>query len=112
MRSFTNYFFELGFEQGQQNLEKTAGAASEVAGAIINPLNLFGGNVMAGLVGYGYGKKGESDEISDGVLSGGLANLLIPGLGPYRLGKRTRDMMDTNREIRKKHLEKLLSEGK
>jgi hypothetical protein len=110
MRSFVDYYFEVGYDQAQE-FEKTAGAASEAAGAIINPLNILGGNLMAGLLGYGYGEKGEADQISDDAISGGLANILVPGLGPYRLGKRLRDTMDTNREIRKQHLKKLIAES-
>lgn len=79
-------------------MEKKAGIAGEVAGTMINPIGLVS-SPLAGLVGYGYGDKDSNENIADGPMSI-LSNLLVPGLAPYRLGKRLRAGSEQGRETR------------
>jgi len=77
--------------------EKQAGLASEVAGTVIQfPLSLVGAGVGA-LKGK-YPKEQDKQVIEDKSWS----NLLIPGVGGYRLARRLRDPGMTEGKPKKK----------
>jgi len=89
--SFTQEFFKLGYELEKQAMEKTSGAVSEVVGTMLNPIN-SGFAPIGGLVGL---LESDSEKrFKDLEESAVLSNLLVPGVGAYRLGTRLRAAID------------------
>jgi hypothetical protein len=86
-----NHFFQAGYQ-----MQKEAGAPAEVVGSLVNPLNIPL-NLPAGLLGLVIG---EEDPKAFKNMSS-ISSLIVPGLGPYRLGKRLHyalDEMDRKRD--------------
>ena len=78
--SFTEEYFKIGYQ-----LQKNAGVGSEVAGSFMNPINVpF--TIPAAMIGALVGEKDQRDIGNTDADT--WKNLLIPGLGAYRLGKR------------------------
>ena len=70
--------------------EKEAGYWSEIGGSMLNPLNLYGGNLLGGAAALATPTKSQK-EIADRETddeSTWLKNLIIPGVGPYHYYKR------------------------
>lgn len=66
-------------------LEKISGARSEVTGQLINPFNYPLG-IPAALIGLIVGKREKEDREKANKKI--FSNILIPGVAPYRLGRR------------------------
>lgn len=71
-------------------LEKTAGAASEYAGAALNPINQLGGNIIGGVAALATPTR--TDEQQAAVEGDKWKNALIPGRGAYNYFKRIGNM--------------------
>ena len=65
-------------------IEKIGGVGTEVAGTLLNPFSL-GLTVPALALGA---MVGEKDENMAKINKGTLSNLVLPGVAPFRLGKR------------------------
>ena len=68
-----------------QGFLKTAAARSEMVGKVVNPINYAIG-APAAAIGFLVGPYSEEDRKK--VNGKSWSNVLIPGAGPYRLGRR------------------------
>ena len=85
MKNYESYLSDAYNAGVHAALEKISAVPTEVIGSLFNPLGgpaLLPGLVIGALSGK-YSKK-EQKEADKAVLS----SLLIPGVGPYRLGRR------------------------
>lgn len=71
-------------------LQKQAGQGTEIAGSLLNPLNLLGGN-LGGLIAANLSKRQPLEQIAERDARGTMwQDLLIPGMAPYRNTMRNR----------------------
>lgn len=84
--SFSDDFYQFGYD-----MEKKAGVPAELVGTAFNPLSAALA-LPAGVAGLVVGEDDIRDIPNTNMSS--LGSLLIPGLGPYRLGKRLHWMLD------------------
>jgi len=76
---------EVSYSRGWEfALEKVGGVGTEIAGTLFNPMSLpiAAPALIAGAI------LGEKDKHKEGVNKATLSNLVLPGVAPFRLGKR------------------------
>ena len=88
-----NTFEKIAHLAQVETLEKYAGTGSEFASSLVNPVNWVA-SMPAFALGALVGEKDQKDIPDDK-----WKNLLIPGLGPYRLGKRLHANMSAKDQL-------------